>query len=1063
MRKSILDFPACFIGRNLLVLLLMLVSTSIALAQITVTGKVTGEDGQGLPGASILVEGTSNGTISDSNGDYTLSVSDESANLIISFVGFVSQTIPLNGRSVVDIALETDSEQLSEVVVVGYGTQIETRVTGAIARADPQEMNRVSTPTVGQALQGRVPGVFIKNQNGQPGQNKTAINIRGFGEPLFIIDGLPVDRAVFDNLNPNDIAELNVLKDAAAAAVYGARAGNGVVLVETVRGSAGDIQLSYRGDVGFQGLTMVPDAIGSWEYMALYNIERQDNGAPVRWDQATVNAFREHSDGSDPENYPSVDMFELIPRDDSPMFTHNLSLRGGSDRVRYFISGNIFDQTGLERNVFGETDTKFKRYNVRGNVDVEVSDAFSFNFDMSYNLQDFYGPRNQFEGVSWGAGQGIFARSGRWRPFHSIEELPGGHMDFPRGAPAGETVNPLNLASAEIGGSHEFQRGFIDFKLGGEYKILPGLSTRATINYQATNRQEKMFQKSGPEYRYDENTDTHIRVRALNADTRVERRNEQTENINFQYFLNQNHSFGNHTITSMYVFEYIQRDFEVINASRIGYDFEIAQLSAGPPSQQFNSDALNRNKRMGHIGRVSYNYADKYSLEVSARYDGSIRFPENSRWGFFPSVSGAWNVTEENFLQGIDFLSQLKLRGSWGRLGYDAAGNFDFLSTFSFDNFYIFGDKTLQRTISNDGLPNPQITWEKMDILNFGVDASFWEGMLEGSFDVFKRHRFDVLGQRILEVPPVVGADLPQQNFQEFENRGLEVGLRHSNTISNNWSYSLGGNISLLEETVIHTDEQDFINKEVERREKRIGRRVTTGDRNPNNVDLFYYETDGLFASQDEIDGWADIDGQGNRSIQVGDAKVIDRNGDGRITDADKYIATSGTQPRLIYGFQARVEWKGLELATFWQGAGLFGWNLDWSEYEEPFPSDGVALTKDLYEAYVPENEWGIQPVSATEARWPRASGIFNDEYDLFLINGAYLRLKQIQVSYTIPTELISAIGLGRVKVYAGGTNLLTFSDIDFLDPEIDENPAQFFGNYHPQTRVYNIGVEIDF
>ncbi|MFH5831343.1 SusC/RagA family TonB-linked outer membrane protein [Halalkalibaculum sp. DA3122] len=1029
-----------------------------------VTGSVTdAESGEPLPGVNVVIKGTTTGTSTDAAGEYQLNVPSLQDTLVFSFVGFQRQEVPINGRTEINVELQTQAVTGEELVVVGYGTQREADVTGSIGRADPEDMNRVTSTTVGQALQGRVPGVFIKNQNGQPGDNKTSINIRGFGDPLFIVDGMPVDKEVFQDLNPNDIAEINVLKDAASAAVYGARAGNGVVLVETKRGSVGDIQFSYKGDVGLQGLTMVPDAIDSWEYMALYNIENRDGGQDYRWSPETVQEFRQHNDGSDPENFPSVDMFELIPRDAAPMMTHNLSVSGGSERVRYFVSGSLFNQEGLEKNVFGGTDTEFNRYTVRGNLDVAISERFDFGLDMSYNLQDFYGPRNQMEGTDWSQGQGIFARSGRWRPFHSIVELPGGHREFPRGAPGGQTVNPLNLASAYIGGSQEFQRQLIDLKLSGEYQLLQGLSTRAVLNYQTTNLQDKMFQKEGPEYRYNAETEQHERVRALNADTRVERRNTQIENINFQYFLNGNHTFGeDHTLTSMYVFEYIQEDFERFDASRIAYEFPIPQLNAGPPSQMFNNDVISRNKRMGHIGRLNYNYADKYSLEASARYDGSIRFPEGDRWGFFPSFSAAWNITEEPFLQEsetLDFLTNLKLRASWGRLGFDGAGDFQFLSTYSFDDFVIFQDNTLRRTISSDGLPNPNITWEKMDIMNIGVDATFWEGKLEGSFDIFKRDRFDVLGQRILEVPPVVGAELPQQNFQEFENRGLEFSLRHNNRVNNDWNYTVGANFGIHEEIVRHTDEPDFINKEVERREKQIDRRAVSGPFGQ----IWYYETDGLFASQEEINSWADIDGNGNRSIQVGDAKVVDRNGDGRITDADKYIASSGTQPRFTFGFNTRVGWKGFELSTFWQGAALFGWNLDWSEFEEPFPSNGVALQKDIKDAYIPENEFGLPTVSAEEARWPRASGIFDDEYDMFLIDGSYLRLKQVQISYTVPTDLVSGLGLRGVKLYTGGTNLLTFSDLDFLDPEIDENPAQFFGNYHPQTRVYNFGVEIDF
>ncbi len=1034
----------------------------------TISGVITDEQKEPLPGVTIIEKGTKNGAITDVNGRYVISVETENAVLVISYISFESQEISIGNRSEIDISLKADVKSLEEVIVVGYGTQIESQITGSIARADPEDMTRVSTPTVGQALQGRAAGVFIKNQNGQPGSNKTTISIRGFGEPLYIVDGLPVAPEVFSSLNPNDIEELNILKDAASAAVYGARAGNGVVLVTTKRGTSGGVKFSYRGDVGLQSLTMVPDAADTWEHMSLFNIRRIDRGEDLTFSPETIAAYKANQ-GLDPENYANVDMYQMISRKASPMITHDLSLQGGSDKVRYFISGNLFDQTGLEKNVFGETDTRFKRYTVRGNVDVNVTDKFDLNLDMSYNLQDFTGPRNQFEGTGWSQGQGIFARSGRWRPFYSIEELPGGHLNNPRGAPGGQTVNPLNLASADIGGTQEFERQFIDIKLGGKYQILPWLSTRAVLNYQTTNLQDKVFQKRAPEYRYNADTEEHEFVRALNADTRVLRRNSQTENINFQGFLNGNHKFGDkHSITGTYVFEFIQQDIEIFEASRINYEFQIAQLTAGPPNQQFNDDFIDRNKRMGHIGRFSYSYAERFSIEASARYDGSIKFPSGNRWGFFPSISGAWNITEESFLknsQKLNFLTHAKLRASWGRLGYDAIGNFQSLSTFSFSDFVIFQGNDIRKTISSDGLPNESITWEKMDIINFGIDASFWEGKLEGSFDIYKRNRFDVLGQRLLEVPPIVGADLPLQNFQEFENRGFEFSLQHSNTIGGDWSYSIGGNFGINEEKVVHTDEVDFINKEVERREKQIGRRspgTTVNVYGGFSGQQWYYETNGLFSSQEEIDNWADIDGNGNRSLQIGDVKVIDRNGDGRITNDDKYIASSGTTPRMIFGFQTRLAWKGLELISFWQGASRFGWNLTWSEYEAPFPGNGVALQKDLHDSYIPANEFGL-PTNGADARWPRASGIIDGDYDTYLIDGTYLRLKQLQLGYTIPSAMIQKIGLTNLKVYVGGTNLLTFSDLDFFDPEIDENPQQFFGNYHPQTKVWNFGLQIDF
>ena len=1031
-------------------------------ADIAITGKVTDEKGEPIPGATVSVPGTNIGTATDIDGNYSLTVPDNSR-LVFSFIGYQSQTVEVGNSDVIDIKLQESSQALDEVVVIGYGTQIQSRVTGSVGTANAEDMARISMPTVTQALQGRVAGVFIKNQSGQPGRNKTSINIRGFGSPLYIVDGLPVEEAVFANINPNDIESLSVLKDAASAAVYGARAGNGVVLVATKRGKADQVRFNYRGDVGFQGLTAIPNPISSWEHMALFNIRRIDRGQPTAWSPDIVADYRQFGDGSDPENFANVNMYDLVTRNASPMLTHDLSLNGGSDRVRYFISANLFDQTGLENNVFGETETRFKRYNIRGNVDVDVTEKFKFNFDMSYNLQDFIGPRNEFEGTAWNQGQGIFARSHRWRPFHPIEELPGGHRDFPRGAVGGVTVNPLNLASTHIGGSNEFTRGFVDLKLGGQYQLLPGLSTRVVVNYQGTNLQTKRFQKQGPEYQYNPDTEEHFRVRALNIDTRVERISAFTQNLNFQYFLNGDHSWGKHSLTSMYVFEFIRRDFESISASRIQYDFPIAQLSAGPPSQQFSNDAIALDKRMGHIGRISYNYDDKYSLEVSARYDGSMKFPADSRWGFFPSASGAWNIDRESFMQGIvssSFLTALKLRGSYGRLGFDGAGNFQFLPTYSFRNNFIFGGDNLLRTTRNDGFPNPFITWEKMDIINLGLEASFWDGILEGSFDIYQRNRFDVLGRRTLETPPVVGAVLPLVNFQEYENRGVELTLTHNNRIKD-IDYSISANIGVNEEIIRNIDEPDFVNKEFERRQSAIGYRTRTGNR--GGAQLFYFQTDGLFTSQDEIDNWAIIDGNGNRSIMVGDARVIDLNGDGRITDADRNIATSGTNPRMQFGFNTRIEWKGLEIVTFWQGASLFAYNIRWGEMGQPFPSDGVALQHHLTEAYIPANEYGLPTVSAEQAIYPRAAGSQNPNYDLFLIDGTYLRLKQLQIGYSLPQDIVSKLRMQRMKLYAGGTNLLTFSALDWLDPEIDEQPAQFFGNYHPQTRVFNFGVEIGF
>ncbi|WP_114750947.1 SusC/RagA family TonB-linked outer membrane protein [Pleomorphovibrio marinus] len=1023
----------------------------------TVTGTVTDANGDPIPGATVIIEGTNTGSVTDIDGNFSIEANEDDI-LVISFIGYKSTRITVGNQTNFEVVLEEDQASLDEVVVVGFGRQKAGNITGSIARANAEDLSKVATPTLAQSLQGQAAGVFIQSANAQPGENKTNINIRGFGAPLYIVDGLPVDETVFQELDPNDIEELNILKDAAAAAVYGARAGNGVILVQTKRGSISKPQFTLKSEVAAQFVlpTALPDIVSSYEWMELRNMVWENEGRPIQFTREMIESHRQHGDGSEPELYPNVNMYEEVLRKFTPMTQNNMTVRGGSENVSYFISGGWLHQRG----VLSSDEIEFNRYNLRANNDIRLTDRLTLNVDISLTNRTYTGPRNQLEGINWGQGQGIMARMRRWRPFFPIADLP--NPDFPRGAPQGETINPINAMYKENVGYRDWESQYGFTRLSLDYELPLGFTTRFVYNYTRNSMRWKQYQKRGPEYQFNENTGEHYVVRYVNAISEVRQRDELTENVNMQYFLEYDKDLGNnHSFHGMFVTEILSDRFEMMEAWRQNYLFDFDQLFAGPDEFQFNNNLAREGGRVGYITRFNYNYADKFNFEFNSRLDGSPRFPPETRWGFFPSVSASYMISKEPFIQNssaLHFLNALKFRGSYGTLGYDRAGDWQFLSTYSFARPYISVGNTVQRGIVTDALANPNITWETMEMANIGVDMTLWEGKLDAAIDIYQRDRTNVLGTRIRDIPDVVGAIMPQENYQEFRNRGVELMLNHQNQIGG-VAFTVGGNISFNEELVRLTDEVTFTSKESERRNTRIGRWTNA---------VWMYPSDGLFQSQEEINTWADIDGRNNATIQTGDVRYLDTNGDGKITPEDRIIVASGNMPRVTYGINTNATWKGFNLFMSWQGAGLYGFNLANSEYNTPFDSDGAPLQHHLHDSYVPDTGGeGWRPAN-TNAFWPRlrqnpTGTSYSNQVQQWWINGSYLRLRQLQLSYNIPGAVLTPFGLNRMRVYVSGYNLLTFSALDFMDPEADTNPEHFFGNYHPQMGSYHFGIDVSF
>jgi TonB-linked SusC/RagA family outer membrane protein len=627
----------------------------------------------------------------------------------------------------------------------------------------------------------------------------------------------------------------------------------------------------------------------------------------------------------------------------------------------------------------------------------------------------------------------------------------------------GLTVNPYYQGIMEHSGFNEWNRVYGFGKLKFNYDLPYGFGLAANFDMNRTFFRDRLRKLEMPQYDYDAETDTYTVRRTDFGYNFLQEQQSINKNFNQQYFLTWDRSLGDHDFNALFVYEELADHYDYFRAFRRDYEFPIDYLFAGPDANKDNTGHQREGGRKAYIARINYNYQGKYLFEVSGRADGSPRFPAESRWGYFPSASIGWRISEESFMRdNLPILTNLKLRASHGMLGYDAAGAFQYLSTFSMRTGYLFGTDP-SAAIRADAMPNPNITWEKMTISNFGIDYNLGN-FLEGSVDYFYRLRTDVLGSRLREIPDVVGASLPNENFREYDNRGWEFALNHINRIGD-FSYNIGGNISTNREKTVYTDQAAFTSMEAERRGNVIG----------EWTDRFWaYQTDGFFQSWEEI--WEidfDIDGQGNRTIRPGDIRYIDTNGDGVITADDMIIAGRGVMPRLMFGIDLSLSWKNFDFMMLWQGAGNYNYNLraGGRDFIMPFYSENTP-TMFMYEnQYVEENPW--MATNTTDALWPRfgldysnrSHRNYNLNNDFWLTPGTYVRLKNVQLGYTIPQRITQRWNISNLKVFVSGYDVLTLTPTPykFIDPEIDTSPARAFGDYHPTVGTYNFGVQMNF
>ncbi|MBN7813341.1 TonB-dependent receptor [Algoriphagus sp. H41] len=995
--------------------------------QKQVKGVVSDETGQGMPGATVLEKGTTNGTVTGADGEYQLTVADDAV-LVFSFIGYKTLEIPVGESAVVNALLALDDSELDEVVVVGYGTRTRGELTGSVSTVNSDDIARSSTSNLSKSLAGKVPGLIVADRGGYPGTDQTTFLIRGTSTlnnnaPLIILDGVPT--ANFSFLAPGDIESITVLKDAAAA-IYGARAANGVILVTTKRGKEGKAVVNFTTSNQWGAFTRVPQMMNSEQYAIYKNEVNERNGNPAEFSQEEI---AKYAANNDPINYPNTDWYDLTMRDYSFETRNSLSISGAAKNVRYFVSGNQFNQGGL----FESGDLNFKQYQIRSNLDITISDMLSFGADL-YGTND--------KRTQPGVDAGFIHKQLQVNLPTRVGQYPNGLY----GLGAENGANPAVMASAASGFNESVYnelRGRFFMALNLD-KVTKGLSAKAIARYILSNNKGKEFNDTWTVYDYDQATGQYIPFRGFNFNTgdflSLTDSHDKTDDQYYSVQINYDRTFDRHSIKGFVAFEQMSGHSSSFSAyKRDLISAEHPSLFAGGQEGQSSTGVESEYGRLNYFGSVSYDYRKKYLLDFTLRYDGSSVFAPDKQFGLFPGVSAGWVLSEEDFMAGSqEWMSFLKLRASWAKMGNDRVPGFQYLRQYRYggyngqiQNFYFFGEiPTQYNAFYNSNVPNPDITWETADSKNIGVSFAMFGDKLSGDFNYFFQKRSNILIQRNASIPDYAALQLPQENLGIVNSFGYEAELNYTNT-KGELTYRVGGNFTMAENKIVYMDEA----ANVPEYRKQEG--------HPMNS-FVIYPSDGLFKTQEEVDQTvAKIPG-----TVPGDVKYVDTDGDGKITGADQIRKYTSPVPRLQYGLSGALMYKNFELNVLLQGQGE-------AEIEVRYDNEGNRPAFLFEQRWTPEN---------TDAAYPRAFGL-NDTYNsrlsnVWIRNASFVRLKDMEIAYNVPENLMK---FARVRVYVRGSNLLTFDhmkDLKGFDPEMSRYYNFEAGLYGP-LKTYTIGANI--
>jgi len=994
-----------------------------------ITGIVTDHSGEPIIGANIIVKGTTNGTTTGIDGDFSLEVPDNTV-LRITYVGYVEQEITIGNQTSLTIRLQEDSQTINEVVVVGYGTQKKATVTGAISQVGGSEIAQAPVANLSNALAGRLPGVIANNRNGEPGKDNSDIYIRGKGSlgdnsPLFVIDGVanrggmedsknPMKRNnPLSHLNPNDIESITVLKDASAA-IYGAQAANGVILITTKRGQSGKPTISYEGNFSLSQNTRTPDLMSAYQYM-VYNDEA--NGY-LGQDQIWKDIKGGYLDGTiDPLIYTDTDWFNTMLRSFAPQTQHSLSIRGGNEQVKYYISGGYLYQEPAYR----DTPFDFNTVQVRSNLDAKITNDLTVSLELSAR-------RENSNTSNYDAGTFFY---------EAFMAYPYLHDYYPNGLPGPGISGGNNLALLASGktGYKKVNDNYVDTKVSFNLEmpwIVDGLYLSGYGAFDSRYRDEKKLNDLWDAYRYNPTTKEYDNIRSQTGDYNINltQQSDRETSTTFHMKLGYEKRFADHSFNAFIAYEQSKLKGNWFSAFRRDYlSSAVDYLFAGSDNLKDNDGSATISARQNYFGRLSYGYKDRYMAEFTLRHDGSQNFASGKRWGTFPGLSVGWRVSEENFFQQhVPFMNELKIRASWGKLGNDRVNPFQYLSSYEMKDGLILGtDAKKYKGFTLTRLSNPNITWEKVDTKNIGFESQFLNGLLSFDFEYFYSFREDILTTKNASVPDYTGLVLPDQNIGEVSNKGIEMSLMHRNKV-NTFDYYIGGNFTFARNKINFFDEA----ANVPEWQKRTGHSIDS---------WLVYKTDGIYQTEEEVNSTPHL-----MNAQPGDIKYVDIDGDGEITDNDRIRIHQGPIPEIVYGISMGGKWKNIELNILWTGQ---------ARAKQMIKPTGYNVDVEYY-----KNRWTTEN---TNSKYPRAfttqDQINNKSSDFWLKDASFLRLKNVELAYNLPSSWLEKVKILNARIYVSGFNLFTIDKIKILDPE----GTQSSGMYYPQQRIYNIGLNVSF
>lgn len=973
-----------------------------------------------LPGVSVMIKGTNKGISTGLNGEFSISAKQGDV-IIVSFISYEKQEIIVGEQNVLNILLKESSSAMDEVVVVGYGTQRKATLTGSVASISNKELKKSPTTNLSNSLAGLLPGVITSNRSGEPGRDNSTILIRGRSttgntSPLVVVDGVQ-GVSGWERINPNDIESISVLKDASAA-IYGAQAANGVILITTKRGVSGKPSISYSFNQGLSQPTRIPKMASSAVFGEFVNELLAKDKQPPRWTEKELQIFR---DGSDPVNYPSVNWYNEILEKNTLQSQHNLAVRGGGENVKYSVSGSYSNQNGI----FKKGSTNFKAYGLRSNIDANINKYIKIGLDVNAGIDDGNYPTSN---TATTFGRMLVVP---WMPVYWSNGFPSAGIE--RGD------NPAVMVTDATGSNNEVMQRFqtkasFDIKL----PFVEGLGVDGYLVYTNNQGVNKLFQKPWTVYDYNKTNNTYIPIGGggiLQPQLTQTYNKAKSSLLNFR--IKYEKTFKDHRINTFIAAEQEQGDSTNFSAFRRNFlSSQVDQLFAGSLAGQEARGSASEAGRENVFGRFGYGFKDKYLVDFNFRYDGSANFPKGNRFGFFPGVSAAWRISEEKFIKDrFSFIDDLKLRASTGKIGNDRVPAFQYIQSYNLGNQgYNFGQTPTQSLGTVMGVtPNPNITWEVLQTSNVAMDAMFWNGLFGFTVDLFKQKRSNILATRDLAVPSYTGLILPSENIGIVENKGIEVDLSHRKTIKSGFSYRVGGNFAYVKSNVIYMADAANIPEWQKVQGKALG--ATN-----------YYNAIGIIRTQAELDAIPKVLG-----TKIGDLKYEDVNKDGLITSSDMVRMNRTNIPEMTFGLNLSMDYKNFSLF-----ANFAGQSRAWQYYHENGRLAVNTREELLLNRYRPgsmDSKYPNLPLLDTRTD---VSGLPSS---FWLRDATFLRLKTLELGYSIPKSLLSRLNIADLRVYLNGNNMLTFDKMKIYDPEGGDER----GNFYPQSKIYNMGLSLTF